>query len=170
MHIHFGVNTDHFAQQTEAPFGEITLGRAGLLSVLETQLGLPQVDQGRTRSLIAYRACLENAQTQPRFYDASFRTDPVGVTRTLLQWREQWYEHGWTGAFPEDVPARLADMAAVEKHVDSRQLCEGQRLRRVLDALREGRTQVQGITLLSPYDELPGMWQKVVDQFPCQEH
>jgi len=170
MHIHFGIHTDHFAQLTDMPFGEITLGRAGLLNVLETQLGLPQVEAGRARSLMAYRACFEAAQDRPRFYDASFQTDPVGVTRTLLHWREQWYEHGWAGAFLEGAPARLADMAAVEQRIDSRLLCEGQRLQRVLDALRDGRTQIQGITLLSPHDELPKMWRRVVDRFPCREH
>jgi len=171
MILHFGIHTDSLAQQRDMPFGSVTVGPSLLLNVLETQLGLAGSSLSRSQALVAYRGCLEAAQSETeRFYSTSFRVDPVGVARTLLDWRSMWYEHGWDGRFQSDVPDRLADMAVVERLAGPELSCDGQRLQRVLTAFEESTTQIEKIVLLNDLDELPLMWRRVVQRFGLEVH
>ena len=89
------------------------------------------------------------ASSPDRFFHRSFEIDPVNVARTLLDWREQWYEAGWDGTFPDDAPARLADMAAVEAIAKGRvPPTHGERLQRIAEVLKERRTQFERVELL----------------------
>ena len=94
--------------------GEVTVNPLGLLSILETDLGLPPVLAHPAEQLIAYRGCLADLDSPERFYHRSFAVDPVNVARTLMTWRAQWYEAGWAGTFPAGVSQRLQDMADIE--------------------------------------------------------
>ena len=109
MIIRFGLAFDGLRPRLpENPVDDVVLGPAGLLGVLESQLGLPPVSAQPGEALLAYRTCLEEADAaavEPRFYRRSLAVDPVGVARALLAWREQWYEAGWGGTFAGDAPA-----------------------------------------------------------------
>ena len=169
MIVNFGNRIESFySRQPGTAVGEVTLGPSGLLDMFETQLGLPSGNPAGTRSLIAYRRCLEESNSSERFYARSFEVDPIGVTRTLLGWRDTWYEHGWNGGFSQDAPARLADMAEVERLASRELLCAGQRLQRVLDALEDRRTEVERIVLLNEPKDLPLMWRRVLDRFQVE--
>ena len=169
MIIHFGIHLDSLAQERDMPFGSVRLGPAVLLNVLETQLGLTGGRASRAQALVAYRGCLEKAQSaQERFYTKSFGVDPVGVAQTLLRWRDTWYEHGWNGTFPPDAPARLLDMADVERLAGPELQSPGQRLHRILEALEDRHTQIEKIILLNDPTELPTMWRRVLDHFPLE--
>ena len=51
------------------------------------------------------------------------------------------------GTFPDDAPARLADMAAVEAIAKGRvPPTHGERLQRIAEALKERRTQFERVT------------------------
>ena len=115
--------------------GEVTTGPLGLLSTVETQLGIPPRDVPFTTRLIQYLGCMDQVDHPEAFYHASWEADPFSVARTLLQWRDQWYEAGWTGAFEAGVPPKLSDMAAIE--VLAREAVEpniGQRIQRTASA------------------------------------
>ncbi len=147
--------------------GETTLGPRGLLQVLETHLGIPTPNVHPSEAPFGYLQCIREATTPDRFFNRSFKVDPVNVARTLLDWREQWYEAGWEGTFPDDVPARLADMAAVEAIAVHRvPLTPGQRLQRVAKTLAERRTQIEQIELNTPLEDLPHVWQQILRALP----
>ena len=147
--------------------GEITLGPRGLLQVLETQLGLPTPNTHPSEAPFGYLQCLREASTPGRFFHRSLEIDPVNVARTLLDWRAQWYEAGWDGTFPDDVPARLADMAAVEAIAKHRvPPTPGERLQRVAETLADRRTQIEQVELHTPLKDLPHVWQRVVRALP----
>ncbi len=171
MIIHFG---PHFDGMQPAPpvtvAGEVTLGPARTLGLLELRLGLPPVLARPGESLIAFEACLRELDNPARFYHRSFHVDSFGVTRTLLDWRADWHEHGWKGAFGAGVSRRLADMAAIESLARDRvPLTQGQRLQRVLKALDQGlATGIDRIVLHCERAELSPMWQVLLERFAIE--
>ena len=168
MQIVFGFHLDGLKPEVpQTVVGASTLGPKGLLGVLETQLGLPTPTPYPSEAPFSYLQCLQEASSPDRFFHRSLEIDPVNVARTLLDWREQWYEAGWDGTFPDDAPARLADMAAVEAIAKGRvPPTHGERLQRIAEALKERRTQFERVELHTPLDDLPHVWQRVIDALP----
>ena len=149
--------------------GEITVGPRGFLDLLESDLGLPPVTTHPSESIAAYRECLAERDDWVRFYHRSFDVDPVGVARTLNDWRQQWYLHGWDGRFPDRVGGRLGDMAVVEYLATERvPPGVGQRLRAVLGLLGRRRTQIRTVELLDDAADLPTMWRQI-GRASCRE-
>jgi hypothetical protein len=142
----------------ETSIGRVTVGAAGLLSVLETQLGLVIPRESQAKRLVQYRSCLLQFDSPRRFYHQSFHADPFGVSKSLLSWRDQWYLVGWDGTFAKRVGKRLRDMADVEQRACSEvAACAGQRLQAVLKALESRKTQIEKIELI---DAIPsGFWE-----------
>lgn len=169
MRIAFGLHLDGL--QPEVPrtrAGAATLGPRGLLEVLETQLGLRVPAVHPSEAAFSYLKYLRDSNSPDRFYRRSLDVDEVNVARTLLDWREQWYEAGWDGTFPDGAPGRLADMAAVEGlAVDCVPPSVGERLRRVAETLSERTTQIERVELHTPFEDFPHAWQRVLEVLPC---
>lgn len=168
MRVRFGLHRDVLEpSQLRTAVAEITVGPQGLLGLLESDLGIPPVASHPSESVAAYRECLAEYDDWVRFYHRSFDVDPVGVARTLNDWREQWYLHGWDGRFP-DADGRLGDMAAVEPLAIERvPPGAGQRLRAVLGLLDKRRTQIREVELFDAADDLPPQWRRVLERFDC---
>ena len=170
MKVRFGLNRDglHPDLATDS-VGEITVGPVGFLGLLESDLGIAPATVHPAEEVALYRGCLADLDDLARFYHGSFRVDPVGVARALLDWRSRWYVHGWDGTFPAGVPQRLADLAAVETLARDRMPpCMGQRLRNILALVPERRTQVQTVALLDHARDLPILWRRLLSRFNCQ--
>lgn len=170
MHIVFGLHLDGLQPHPpKTAAGAATLGPHGLLEVLETQLGLPALSAHQSQATFSYLRCLREVSSPDRFFHRSFEVDPVNVARTLVAWREQWYEAGWDGTFATGVPTRLVDMAAVEVLARERvPIGLGQRLQRVAEALAERTTQIEHIELHSPIEDFPHSWQRVLAALPYE--
>ena len=169
MHIVFGLHLDSLQpHRPRTATGAATLGPRGLLGALETQLGLPASTAHPSEAAFSYLRSLRESSSPDRFFHRSLEVDPVNVARTLLRWREQWYEAGWDGTFPEGAPLRLADMAAVELLAKERvPLGPAQRLQRVAEALSQRTTQIERVELHTPFEEFPIAWQRVLAALPC---
>lgn len=148
--------------------GEIAVGPLGLLTILETQLGLLAVHPSHAERIVQYRSSLALADTQRRFYHASFATDALGTAATLLGWRDLCYLHGWGGAFSEETNVRLADLAAVEVFAQ-RQLAPsvGERFARVLVALTQRSPAIDSLRLVDPMAAFPKPLQGILARLPC---
>ena len=168
MQIIFGPHLDGLQPSlARSAVGEVTLGPKGMLDTLETQLGIPTPNLHPSEALFGYLQCLRSVSSANQFFHRSLEVDPVSVARTLLNWREQWYEAGWAGTFPSDVPARLADMAAIEAHAQGRvPPTRGERLQSILKALAMRDTQVENVELHTPVADLPYMWQQLFSVLP----
>ena len=168
MQISFGLHLDGLKPETpQTAVGAATLGPNGLLEVLETQLGLPVPTAHPSEVLFSYLQCLREISAPDRFFHRSLEVDPINVARTLLGWREQWYEAGWDGTLPDDAPARLADMAALEVIAKGRlPLAHGERLQWIAQTLAERGTQLERVALHTPFEDLPYTWQQVIDALP----
>jgi len=170
MHVRFGLHGDGLdLGTTGAAVGEATVGPRGLLRFLESDLGIAPAQVHPAEEAALYRECLAECDDLTRFYHRSFQVDPVGTARTLLDWRQQWYLHGWDGTFPEQVSARLADMAAVESVATGRVApCAGQRLWRILQLLNKQRTQISDLHLLDDPRDLPLLWRRLAERLGGQ--
>ncbi len=153
-------------RSSETSIGRVTVGAAGLLSILETHLGLVIPRESQVKRLVQYRACLLQFDSPKRFYHQSFQVDPISVSKTLLSWRDQWYLAGWDGTFANGVGKRLRDMADVEQRACSEVApCVGQRLQTVLKALESRKTQIEKIELIDAISDHPQLWQKILSHF-----
>jgi ATP-dependent helicase/nuclease subunit B len=165
VHITFGLKADGALPEIASDaMGQVTVGPLGLLSFLETQLGIPSSDVSFTTRLIQYLSCIDQADDEGVFYHASFEADPFSVARTLLQWRDYWYLAGWSGKFDNDVPSRLADMAALEKlatgNVDPGL---GQRVQDVIALLADSPVAVASIHLRDKFVDIPALWRRLIE-------
>ena len=169
MRVRFGLHRDVLAPSIpRTSVGEVTVGPQGFLGLLESDIGIALVVSHPSETIAAYRDCLAECDDWVRFYHRSFDVDPVGVARTLNEWRQQWYLHGWNGSFPDEVGGRFGDMAAVESLATERvPLGVGQRLRSVLALLDKRRTQISEVEVLDDADDLPVLWRRVLEHFGC---
>jgi RecB family exonuclease len=164
VRITLGLKADGTTPETiKDALGEITTGPNGLLTTVETQLGIPSSEVPFTTRLIQYLACIDQVDHPEAFYHESYKADPFSVARSLLQWRDQWYLAGWQGTFSNDAPARLKDMAAIEalaKNAVEPDL--GQRIQRVIALLPCNPIAIESITLRDPLADVPHLWQRLI--------
>jgi len=167
MNIRFGLYCDSPTPDLpKTEIGHVTVGPAGFLSILETQLGLPAPADPPPVRLMQYRKCLGQLDHENRFYHRSFRVDEIGVTKTLLSWRDQWYMAGWNGEIFKDAGDRLKDMGEIEA-IAQKTIAPsmGQRLQNVLHSFDTQSTQIEYIELDDAFDDLPYLWQALISRF-----
>ena len=147
------------------------VGPVGFLAILETQCGIAPIVDSPTTRIIQYLACLKACDTPERFYHRSFAVDQFNVAKTLLNWRDTWYESGWNGLFTENVFGRLQDMADVERFAQKKvSFGFGQRQQLVLATLKTQKTQIKQVILLDPLTDFSPLWQQILQLFTLAEH
>lgn len=151
--------------------GEISMGPKGLLSLLELYLGLSPLLATPAQRTVDYRLALTQtlADRPQAFFAASFAADALGVAARLLQWRDEWYLHGWDGQAGAGWSGRLLDLSQVETRFRGRSAPSvGERLAAVRHALGSGGTPISELICLQPKDTLALRWQQVLDQLPVR--
>ena len=158
------------AAPPRAALGELRTGPTGLLSWLESQLGLALPAVSFTSRMVPYLNCLRAYDSVDAFYHASLSKDEFGVAATLLRWRDLLFEAGWDGGeFGTDVPRRLKQFAEVEQTaLDSIAPGTGQRVQRVTEALGQADLEVT-VELLDPADVFPGAWRRLFARLDATE-
>ena len=169
MRVLFGLALDGPAApeapwERDARVGETTQGPSGLLSLLETRLGLGGAWDPEPLRVAQLAARLALADDGRRFYSRSRAVDPLGTARTLLAWRESLFAAGWSGGPVAGATPRLADLAALEQLPGLPPLCPGpaERLQTVLGALARRDPGLRALGLACPEEELPRTWREVV--------
>ncbi len=169
--ITFGLHLD--GQRAAPPsnsLGEITVGPQGLLTLLETQLGLLADQVSQAERIVQYRDCLASTDSASRFYHASFATDALGTASTLLGWRDLWYLNGWNGQAFDASKKRLSDMATVEVLAAQRVApSQGQRLALILIEIEKRPLPIAELRLLDAMESFPTRWQAVLDKLPVKQ-
>lgn len=143
----------------ETVAGEVWVGPAGLLGLLETSLGLsrPTILAGKRAA-----ALLPTIEATKGFWNKSFEKDPFATAETLVQWRDWLRLHGWRG---EPASNRLKELAQVTGQVLPG---EPDRLSAVLVALKDRRTGIERIERQLPISDLPQLWVKVFEALRMQ--
>ena len=118
MHVTFGAHADgntwpEHGGDGPASFGAPVVGPAGLVSLLEAELGLGGPPSSVLDRVVAWQAKLEAADGSERFWTRSLAADAWATARLLLGWRDDLVAAGWrpdAGCSEQ----RLADLAAAE--------------------------------------------------------
>lgn len=171
MKIRFGMNLD--GQHGRPPanlLGCLDVGPLGLMTILESQLGLPPPTDNSAQRCVQFRECLHQLNNPMRFYHQSFNADDFGAAATLLSWRDDWRLHGWSGDKSEAGSLRLKDMVEIEA-LAQKLLSPGpaERLEAILAALRSRKHLITSITLTDPLENLPARWRDVLKQLPIEQ-
>ena len=111
MKIRLGLQLDgQRGWHAKNSLNEITVGTSGMLSILEPQLWLIAESVPQSQRVVQYLDCLKHCDHKKRFYHLGLQTDELGTASTLLNWRDQWYLHGWSGKIETPATGRLAKM------------------------------------------------------------
>jgi RecB family exonuclease len=149
----------------------ISLGTTGFLETLETRLGIAGNYLGQIERVVQYHDAIRRSLTTSRFFAKSFEADPLGTAKTLLQWRDEWFLHGWVGDRIPDGGTRLQDMYDVERLAKGKIVpSEGERIMLVIDALETRSAGISEVMLLDPLDEFPGRWQVLLNKLGAIEY
>lgn len=143
----------------EAVAGETWVGQNGLLSLLETALGLrypAEPDALRAAALVPA------IRKQNGFWSESAKVDPFGTARKLLTWRDRLCLHGWQG---QPVTPLLKELAQVTKNVTPG---FPDRMNDVCYILSKRRSDIAQISLCEPLEELPLAWRQVLKALQAQ--
>jgi hypothetical protein len=166
--VTFGLHLD--GQRAVEPanrLGETVVGPLGFLTVLETHTGLLALRPSQAERIVCYRDALAKADSPNRFYHASFETDALGTAARLLEWRDLWHLHGWSGVFAAGAGGRLADLADVEAIArDSLPPSIGERLDQVRCELERRQVPIGRVNLADPLAAFPRRWQVVLEKLP----
>lgn len=158
------------ATEAQNTMGKSVVGPLGMLSLLETQLGLLRLQPAISERIVQYADCLRELDTPTRFYSQSFDTDPLGTAACLLDWRDHWMLNGWTGSVLSHAPARLQDMAAVEALSGSKVSPGiGQRLQAVESALQCRTPDIERVEVVEPLETWPRRWRAVFEALPVAQ-
>ena len=165
MKIQFGLGLDGDVwpdglTNKKAILGEITVGELGLLQILETHTGLRAPEVRPFSRLLAFHRVLQKSLSPKSFFASSFATDPLAVTRDLLNFRNDLKMSGWDGSPIEKLP-RITELSAIEKNNIASLHETSDRLIAIGVALEKKKTfPIQEIVVIDPLVEIPQLWQK----------
>ncbi|AEF86592.1 hypothetical protein TREPR_1819 [Treponema primitia ZAS-2] len=169
MKITFGLNQNNADwSEKQAASGEIHLGPEGMLSFLQTKLGLGgtdcsavvRIDQYRKRLAAVISAGAGAASGDP-WFQKSFELDPWSTAKQLLSWRDELILAGWNrAALPATNSKRLAALSAIESRTEPLAQGFADKLHELMDELEYLDTScIQSIQLAEPLELLPHLWQ-----------
>ena len=115
MIIKFSAYGDGPRNPQKSAAGEVVVGPAGLLGLLEQHWGLQRREASQAVRIGQYVECLASSIAGNQFYAKSFEADPWETARTLLSWRDELVLAGWHGQ-PLLAGSRIAVLAEVEGH------------------------------------------------------
>ena len=148
-----------------ASTGELQLGPAGMLSLLETQLGLTGLTFHPAARTDQYLRRLEAADQAGAWFHASLDADGWSTAKQMLAWRDELIEAGWEGQAEASDSPRLQALAELER--SDLPLAPG-REDRLRDVLRHIERLPSGaivdIRLVEPLELLSLIWQSVFGQ------
>jgi ATP-dependent helicase/nuclease subunit B len=140
------------------------VGPAGLIEILETQLGLtgPRASDAARIATYASKARCALLSDQERFFASSFSKDPWATSRLLLGWRDQLVAGGWS--FGAAKSGRLTDLAAIEREGLVLPRGMSDRLRELLIELEcKPGLDIESLLLLEELSDLPPQWRRLVE-------
>lgn len=168
MDVIFGMEADgraypDFPGHMQGALDVDVVGPAGLLDVLESQLGLTGPHKAETVRTAAYAAKLRAASVaRPHcFFAASLAKDPWATAHLLVGWRDQLIGSGWSGA-PIGT-SRIDDLAAAEVTGPDLPTGQSDRFRAALAALDgDVSLDLASLTIIGGRGLLPPQWRRLV--------
>ncbi len=149
----------------QATLGNVVVGPAGLLGILETRLGRSTNRPHEAVRIGRYLKLLKQYDDGQRFYSKSLVADEWSTSKTLLTWRDELKVAGWNGEAPSGASVRLKTFDELEK-LSQNELIEGigERLQSILSILnRCEKLDIKHIQLVEPLESWSSGWRKLVE-------
>lgn len=161
MKILFGTYLDGAAwSRQSASIGEIRTGPLGLLTILETFLGLSGLPVHPVHRIDEYMKRLNHIDNESAWFHKSIEIDPWSTARQLLQWRDELVEAGWQGKMQKTGSQRLNALNDLENVNIPLSKGRSDRLREVIRHLEQNPTvPIAWVQLIEPMEMLPPVWQ-----------
>ncbi|GMO34291.1 MAG: PD-(D/E)XK nuclease family protein [Termitinemataceae bacterium] len=169
MTITFGLHqNDADWSDKQAALGEIHVGQEGMLSLLQTHLGLGGVDESVAIRIEQYRKRMEAVNSDSAWFHKSFELDRWSTAKQLLNWRDELIFAGWDGKpLPAGISKRLDALSEIENKNKQVPLVKGT-AEKLLEVLNEidylDASCIKSIQLTEPLELLPYLWQKVFEK------
>lgn len=170
MKILFGMHLDGAVWSRQAAsMGEVRTGPLGLLSILETRLGLSGLPVHPVKRIDEYMKRITQIDHESAWFHKSFSVDPWSTARQLLEWRDELIEGGWDGNQVAAVSPRLIALSDLENVCIPLSAGRSDRLREVIRRLEQNcKVQIDSIELVEPGEILPPVWQQLLEQLQNQ--
>jgi ATP-dependent helicase/nuclease subunit B len=170
MHLTFALEGDgpvfpDFPGEDEAAVDSAVVGPLGLLSILETRLGLGGPAIASSVRIAAYARKVRAAiEAEPAlFFARSFDCDPWSTAKLVLSWRDALVDGGWTGG-GFDLP-RLDALVAVEAAPGRLPPGTGERFHAVCAELqRRPALGIESILLVDRVENFPPILTRLIEQ------
>ena len=146
--------------------GAPVVGPLGLIEILETARGMGAPSIANVVRIAAFQAALEQLDGPERFWTRSLGVDGWATARTLLRWRDELVEAGWS-ADRDWSAGRLGDLAAGAAAAAASGLPSGMSDRIAALALElESRPAlpIRRMRLVDARDAHPVGWRRLIDR------
>lgn len=166
MQLTFGMYLDGTRWSgKQASSGELQLGPSGMLSLLETRIGLTGPTDHPAARINQYMHRLAVCDNAKAWFHASFKADGWSTAKQILAWRDELVEAGWKGETEASSSARLQALAILERANSPLSMGREDRLQEVLRQLEHiSPIGIGHIFLQEAFELLPPAWQKVFTQ------
>lgn len=144
--------------------GAPVIGPMGLIDILETARGLGSPPTSNVIRIASFQATLERLAGPARFWARSLEVDGWATARTLLSWRDELVDAGWSA---EDacVGRRLADLsAAADAAADLPAGMADRTAALASDLLSKPVVPIRRIRLMDPRDLHPAGLRRLFDR------
>lgn len=149
--------------------GQVRTGPLGLLSILETYLGLSALPVHPAIRINEYMQRMEKIDCNEAWFHKSFQLDPWATASQLLSWRDELVVNGWTNNLNSMVSPRLKCLGDIECVNIPISNGEADRLQMVIKYLKDDfPIPIRAIELLEEGDTLPLVWQKILKLLQAQ--
>ncbi len=141
----------------------------GLLTILETRLGLSGLPIHPVKRIDEYMQRISQIDHESAWFHKSFSVDPWSTARQLLEWRDELIENGWQGKIETTASPRLNALADLENVGLPLSVGRSDRLREVIRRLEQNlKVPIGSIELIEPVDILPPVWQDLLKKLQNQ--
>lgn len=170
MRIVFGMQLDGAIWSNEkASMGEVRTGPMGLLSILETRLGIGMKSVHPANRIDEYMKRLQLIDRESIWFHESFAIDPWSTARQLLEWRDELVEAGWDGQAIPSGSSRLDALVELECSGVPLSGDRSDQLRRATKCLQCGiPAHIESIMLTEPLFMLPPAWRHIFELLQSQ--
>ena len=106
--------TPYHKKENNVDVGNIYCGNTQLLQRLLFYAGVPYLPVSNEERIAYYHACMQGKVNEASPFYNSFKTDSVGMSRTVLTWRDALVEVGWNARSYEGRSIKLSLLRDIE--------------------------------------------------------
>jgi len=165
MNITFGLSLDQEPQIKPASLAESRVGPLGMLTLLESRLGLAAQGASQTQRMTESLSAIEGVYQAGEVYGrASFERDRFAVAQLFLNYRDELMLAGWDGLTPLNGSPRLSAISKFSSGLGAEARCGlGDRLLAIYLCLQERSLAWESLKVIGAKEDFDLAWQNVLD-------